>query len=308
MSKTRILVLGATGQVGKLISDNLKNDSSLELVVATRNKEKIDQLASTYGQAVYIDLDKPQTFAPALKGINRLFLLTGYSVSMLVQSKTVIDAAITAAVEHIVHLGVYSEQWNCTAPHFAWHQMIEVYIKNSPLKWTFLHPNCFLQNLTAFSVISQGKLRWYTTKPCGWIALEDVGESAACILREGPDKHHAREYWFSTESLDVYKLADVLSEVTGTRVTAVPRPPGFFIPDMGSDPKTIDPYFFSVAESCQQIEDGRMSYIGNVRDDVPVLLNRNGLTVRKWADIHKAELIKLATGQSGKDMNWGKSV
>lgn len=307
MSKRRILILGATGQTGQLICDFLKNDPSVELVAATRRKEQLDKFADQYGHAVYMDLDQPETFAAPLHDIDSLFLLTGYSVSMLIQSKTIIDAAVIAGVNHIVHLGVFSQQWDCTTPHFAWHQMIEVYIKSSPLKWTFLHPNCFLQNLTGFSVLNGDKLCWYTTKPCGWIALEDVAESAAIILKEGPDKHHGKDYWFSTESLDVYEIANILSDIVGTKVIASPRSADLFIPDMGGDPKTIDPYFFSVAESCRQIEDGRMSYIGNVKDDVQTLLNRPGLSLRQWAMMHKEALVNLVNEKKDKNMQWGKT-
>ena len=38
--------------------------------------------------AFHFDLDNLQTFAAALAGVDRLFLPTGYTVEMLVQSKT----------------------------------------------------------------------------------------------------------------------------------------------------------------------------------------------------------------------------
>lgn len=41
-------------------------------------------------------------------GIERVFLLTGYDVSMLGQSKAVVDAAKNAGVNHIVHMGAYA--------------------------------------------------------------------------------------------------------------------------------------------------------------------------------------------------------
>ncbi len=307
MDKDKVLILGGTGQVGKLISDNLKNSSAIELIIATRKKEKLATLANIYGQSIYIDLDDPRTFANALQNIDKLFLLTSYSVSMLNQSKTIIDAAVNAGVKHMVHLGVFSQARDCTAPHFSWHQMIEVYIKHSGLKWTFLHPNCFLQNLTGFSVITNNKLRWYTQKPCGWVALEDVAESAAKILAEHSDKHHGKDYWFSTESFDIYELANILSEVTETKIIPDLRSADLFIKDLNVDPKTLDPYFFSVAETCVQIEDGRMDYIGNVKDDVQILLNRKGTTVRQWANMHKAELIALIKKED-QSMNWGGST
>lgn len=304
-SKPIVLLLGATGQIGKQVTENLRDNVSIELRVASRKQEQLAELAKRYGKSVYLDLDNPQTFSNALQGVNRLFLLTGYSVAMLAQSKTIIDAAKKAGVEHIVHLGVFSRAWDCTAPHFAWHQMIEVYIKHSQLKWTFLHPNCFFQNLTGFSVLKNGKFRWYTNKPCGWVALEDVAEAASHILIEGPDKHHGKDYWFSTESLDVKEMTEILSEITQKKVVPDPQPSAQFIKDFGVDPKTLDPYFFSVAKSCQQIEDGRMSYIGDVKDDIQILLNRKGLSLRQWAEMHKSELLKLVSNQDNENMKWG---
>jgi hypothetical protein len=66
--------------------------------------------------ALLLDLDQPNTFAAALRGVDhRVFLLTGYTVAMLVQSKTFVDAAKKARVQHIVHLGVFGH-WDCTDP------------------------------------------------------------------------------------------------------------------------------------------------------------------------------------------------
>lgn len=300
-----VLLLGATGQIGKLIAEQLCHNRLIRLVVATRRQDKLNDLEKIYGHSTYIDLDDPRTFPNALKDVNRLFLLTGYSVAMLAQSKAIIDVAKKAGVGHITHLGVFSPEWDCTDPHFGWHQMIEVYIKHSQLKWTFLHPNCFLQNLTAFSLIKNGKFRWYTDKPCGWIALEDVAEAAAKILIEGPTTHHEKDYWFSTEALNLYEVAKVLTEVTERNIIADLQPAEQFLKDMGAESQTFDPYFYSVAESFKQIQDGRMSYIGNVTDDIQILLNRKGLSLDQWANKHKRELIDLLDEQAKKGITWG---
>jgi uncharacterized protein YbjT (DUF2867 family) len=58
----------------------------------------------------------------------------------LEQSKTIVAVAKKAGVQHIVHVGV-SAEWDCTDPHFAWHLLIESYIKASAMAWTHLHPN-----------------------------------------------------------------------------------------------------------------------------------------------------------------------
>ena len=45
-----------------------------------------------------VDLDRPETFREALTEVDRLFLATGYTVAMVHQSKTIVDAAADAGV------------------------------------------------------------------------------------------------------------------------------------------------------------------------------------------------------------------
>jgi len=47
---------------------------------------------------------------------------------MLVQSKSLIDAAKRNGVDHIVHLGAFTRDHDAYATVFAWHQMIEAYL------------------------------------------------------------------------------------------------------------------------------------------------------------------------------------
>lgn len=291
-----ILTLGVTGQLGKIVADHLLKEDSILLSVASRKKEQLPKLKEQYGNAIFMDLDDPRTFEAALKDVDRLFLLTGYTVAMLVQSKAVIDAAKKAGVKHIVHLGVFSPEFDCYDPHFAWHQMIEAYVKVSGIPYTFLHPNCFMQNFTGmYSLAKNGRLLWYANdKKVGWIALEDVGEAAAKILSEGPSKHQGKDYWFSTESLNIHEVAKVFSEVTGKVFRADALAPEQFLRDFSATGNSIDPYFIGVAESFKQIVDGRMAYIGDVRDDLPALIGRKGMTLKDWAKLHKDELLSLA--------------
>ncbi|MFI5343592.1 MAG: NmrA family NAD(P)-binding protein [Chlamydiales bacterium] len=296
MAKPKVLVLGATGQLGKLVADKLRNNNEISLIVTSRKKEQLSQLQEKYGQAVYLDLDDPRTFPEALKNVERLFLITGYTVNMLVQSKAIVDAAKKAGVQHIVHLGVFTPQFDCYDPHFAWHQMIEAYIKQSGIEYTFLHPNAFMQNLIGvFNMVKDGKVRFYVEdKKLGWIALEDVAEATAKILIEGPSKHRKKDYWFSTESLNLDEIAQVLSEATGKKFVADKQPPDQFLKDFAEIQKNVDPYFVGVEEFFRQVVDGRMSYIADVRDDLPQLIGCKGMKFRDWAQLHKDELVKLA--------------
>src|ERR1700747_3896248 len=213
-SSTNMLVLGATGQVGKLVAKNLRR-SEANFSVGTRRKEKLKELADQFGSSRFIDLDDPRTFDEALKDLTSIFLVTGYTVDMLVQSKSLIDAAKRNGVNHIVHLGAFTRDHDAYATVFAWHQMIEAYLRASGVAWTNLHPNMFMQNLLAGWQVKGGLYSVYTSKPIGFTALEDVAEAAAAILMEGPEKHSGKDYWFSADVLDPQQVAETLTEATG---------------------------------------------------------------------------------------------
>jgi uncharacterized protein YbjT (DUF2867 family) len=63
--------------------------------------------------------DRPETFPEALTGVDRLFLTTGYTVAMVHQIKTIVDAAAEAGVSFIVHLGIFGNG-RMTYPYAAW--------------------------------------------------------------------------------------------------------------------------------------------------------------------------------------------
>jgi uncharacterized protein YbjT (DUF2867 family) len=136
--KPRVLVLGATGLTGSAIASTLDNEAvDIEVVRAARNKEQVETWKRDGKQAVYLDLDDARTFPAALQGIDRLFLLTGYTIAMLHQSKTIVDAAADSGVNFIVHQGVFGNG-RSTEPHFAWHETMTTKFKlmdSGPVPW-----------------------------------------------------------------------------------------------------------------------------------------------------------------------------
>ena len=104
---SNLLVLGATGQVGQLVAKTLKRRGA-NFSVGSRKIATLVDLAHQFGASRFIDLDDPRTFDEALENISGIFLITGYTVDMLVQSKSLIDAAKRNGVNHIVHLGAFT--------------------------------------------------------------------------------------------------------------------------------------------------------------------------------------------------------
>ena len=294
-SASNLLVLGATGQVGRLVAEYLKR-SKANFSVGSRRKENLKDFADQFGESRFIDLDDPRTFDQALKDVTGIFLITGYTVDMLVHSKSLIDAARRNGVKHIVHLGAFTTDRDVYATVFAWHQMIEIYLQASGVAWTNLHPNMFMQNLLGYAAIKGGRYSYYTSKALGYTALEDVAESAARILMEGPAKHSGKDYWFSADVLDPQQVAETLTAATGHKFTATVRDHERFLKEMALPPgSTFEPaYAKGGIELFREVEHGRMAYIGSVADDTKNVLGREPLLLRDWAKLHANELLEIA--------------
>jgi NAD(P)H dehydrogenase (quinone) len=293
-SSRNLLVLGVTGQVGTLVAQHLKR-SEVHFSVGTRRKANLEELAHQFGASRFIDLDDPRTFDEALKDITGIFLITGYTVDMLVQSKSLIDAAKRNGVNHIVHLGVFTRDHDAYSTVFAWHQMIEAYVRDSGVALTNLHPNMFMQNFLSVWSIKGGVYSTYTSKAVGFTALEDVAEAAAVILMEGPEKHNGRDYWFSADVLTPHQVVETLTAATGRKFTAaVQKAKGFQNDAVKPGSAYERAYAKGGFEFFEQVEDGRMAYIGSVIDDTKKLLGRQPLLLRDWAKLHANELLEAA--------------
>jgi NAD(P)H dehydrogenase (quinone) len=150
----KILITGATGQVGSKTIHYLINEKEIEIVAAVRSPEKAAAFTDKGIATVILDFDDESTHLPALNGIDRVFVVTGYTVDMLRQSKAVLDNAKQAGVHHIVHLGACGRD-DTTVAHWAWHQFVERYIQ-----WSgFLTPICVLKPLCKTYSVTGGERR-----------------------------------------------------------------------------------------------------------------------------------------------------
>lgn len=293
-SKPGILVLGATGNIGKEVIkalDALNAAQRTNIVLASRNDQQVVSWEAEGRQAVLLDLDNPHTFAPALKNIDRIFLLTGYTVDMIHQSKTLVDAAKNAGVEFIVHLGIFGDG-KTTEPHFTWHEMIECYIEASGIAWCHLHPNVFLETGVKSAPVINGVLHSFIgDKKVGWIAIEDIAAVAALVLTEGPARHAGKNYYLSTESLGASEITAILSRVTGRQLTFQPLAPQALIDGVLSGQLSLPDYMEgtyakSTLKFLQQVYDGTMAYVADTTTTLSELTGRPGIRMEDWAVTH----------------------
>jgi NAD(P)H dehydrogenase (quinone) len=287
--KPRILVLGSTGRTGKAVVADLEAMSdTVQVVYSSRNREFVEAWRHEGKDAVYLDLDRPQTFPPALVGIDRLFLATGYTVAMVHQSKTIVDAAADGDVQFIVHLGIFGNG-RMTDPHFAWHEMVERYIEGSGVAWAHLHPHFFMDNLLTTTPVIDGKLFWFVgDQPVGWIAPEDIAAVAAQVLAQGPKQHSGKQYWLSTEVMNGTEAAAEIAKGLGQPVHGVVLTPADLIAQVTSGaiqfPPTIEAnYAASMLEWVRQTYEGLLNF-GGATATYEDLTGRKPMTLRRWVE------------------------
>ncbi len=287
----RILVTGATGTVGGATMRLLRadaDDGRIELLGTARNSSGADKLKRDGFVPVAFDFDAPETLRPALDKVDSIFLVTGYSVDMLIHSKRLLDAAKAAGVGHIVHLGALAAD-DTPFAHFAWHQLIERAIEAMGFSWTHLRPNFFMDTVwNGFVHRPDRVVHFVGDRRVSWISSEDMAAVAAASLRD-PDAHSGRTYPLAVEALTFEEIATILSGVTGRSVEYRPRPASDLYPIMqkqGAEPL----YAGSLAEGVAAIERGAMPLSDAVYDTVETVTGRSATGWREFALKRKGAL------------------
>ena len=296
-SRPRILVLGSSGSVGGAVLHDLNAYPDLDVVRTTRDPRQAKVWKAEGKPVVILDLDDPRSFPAALQGVDRLFIMTGYTINMVHQVKTVVDAAVQAGVGFIVHLGVFGNG-KSTDPHYAWHELVERYIEGSGVSWCHVHANFFMENLLTFMPISNGAITWpMADREIGWIAGADIAAVGAKVLAEGPDAHAGQIYVLSAEVVDGPALARVLSTCLGQEVRANVITPDDLEKALQAGvmplPAGMDEAFsMSMLELVRQVADGRLSYAATTTDTVSALLGRDPIGFAQWARAHRDQLLE----------------
>src|SRR3712207_2016568 len=99
-----ILVTGATGTTGFTVLRVLL-DRGAEVRAMTHTPEHADVLRQTGAEVVVADLSDPASLAPAVQGVERMYLAQTPNEHQVEQEVNAISAAEQAGVYHVVKLG-----------------------------------------------------------------------------------------------------------------------------------------------------------------------------------------------------------
>ncbi len=204
-------ITGATGQLGRLVVENLKRKVAAENIVAlVRTPEKASDLGI---EARTFDYEKPESLAEALQGIDHLLLISGNEVGKRRQQhENVINAAQQAGVKWIIYTSLLHAD-RSTLSLAEEHKATEDALKASGIAYTILRNGWYTENYTGsvpgavkagvlLGSAGEGKISSATR--------EDFAEAAAVVLTS--ENQEGKVYELAGDNY--FTLTDLAAEIS----------------------------------------------------------------------------------------------
>jgi uncharacterized protein YbjT (DUF2867 family) len=219
-----ILVTGASGNVGAQVLRALARGG--EPLRALYRNAKDASGGAPRVEPVIADFSDSQTMAPALQGIDKVFLVCSPVPQLVELESKAIEACQKAGVKYLVlSSALGAGTFNSSFPR--WHAQVEEILKRSGIAYTIMRPNSFMQNVTTFFAptirtqaafyASMGKSR------VSFIDTRDIAEFVAKLFAGG--EHQGKTYELNgPEALNYDQVAEQISQVTGRPVRYVDIP------------------------------------------------------------------------------------
>jgi len=213
----RILITGATGNVGQAVIHYLyEQNTQHEIVAGVRDVVKGQKQLAAFPDLQFsaFDFADQATFARALKGTQRIFLLRPPQLADVEQYfRPLVEAMKESGVKEVVFLSVQGAERSKVIPH----NKIERLKQEYGLPYIFLRPSYFMQNLTT-TLLPQIREENRITLPSGkakfnWIDVQDIGEAAAILLERFDDFENQAYELTGYENLNFEAVADLMSDV-----------------------------------------------------------------------------------------------
>jgi uncharacterized protein YbjT (DUF2867 family) len=221
-SRGRVLVTGATGNTGTGLVAALRR-GGVDVRIFIRNAQKAEPLKAAGAEVVLGDLDKPESIAPALEGIEKIYLLTWNGPTQAQQAENVVKAARKSGNIHIVRHSMWGSEGSRIIKQG---QYVEDVIKASGLPWTFLKPTFYMQNIlmAAPTISSQGVIYWDMKKGrLGMIDVRDIVDVALAVLTG--TGHEGKSYILTgPAAISFDDVARTFSNVLGREIRYVSVP------------------------------------------------------------------------------------
>lgn len=304
---TTLVITGASGNYGRGLTDRLiAAGRAADLILITRSPDKLVDRAAQGCTVRYGDFDKPETLAEALRGGERMLLISGTRVgARVVQHKAAINAAAAAGVKHIAYTSFIGID-DPANPAEVRHDHIETerLIRASGMAWTMLRDAHYADAMILMAgpgAIQSGQ--WVSNAGEGLEAMvwrdDCIACAAAVLLGEG---HEDQVYNVTGPELQTFReVAAIMAEVTGRPVAYVSTTDeeqyamfdAMGVPRRPVDDQTVAGLPWNSDDMVSFGRAIREGFLAVCSDDVEWLTGRKARSVRAMIEDH-AEMLRGA--------------
>lgn len=225
-SGKKILVLASTGTIGKLLIEQL-TQAGEHVRAGTRDPAKVATVRGV--EPVRFDFRDPSTFAGALEGVDRVFLLSpSGELSHYDLLIPFVKAALSGGQRKIVLMTASGVEYDDSVPL----RQVELFIERSGAPFVILRPTWFSDNFHTFwrgPIVHAGVLPIPAAESrTAFIDARDIAASAVAALRS--DRFDKQAFTLTgPEALTYTEAATHLSKVSGRPIQYVAADDASFI-------------------------------------------------------------------------------
>ncbi len=219
-----ILITGASGTVGRAVLTEVAR-SGMKHRAMYRSKEDAAK-APAGTEAVIADFKDKTSLAPALRGVESVYLVCSPIPDLAQLEGNAIEASEAAGVKRIVlnsalGAGDYAKSFP------SWHRKVEDKLKTTDMAHCILRPNSFMQNVLTYyapSIRAQGAFFGAMGNArTSYLDVRDIAAVAAKALRSGV--HDGKTYELNgPEALTCGEVAEKISKHAGIAARYVDIP------------------------------------------------------------------------------------
>ncbi|MEV6135533.1 NAD(P)H-binding protein [Nocardia sp. NPDC051990] len=271
----KILVTGATGNIGRKVVDHLLTMGATDVRVLTNDPRRAalpDRVEVISGYLRRLD-----SLPTAFEGVDCMYLApTPDTVT------EVLTLARAAGVQRVVDLSGEPESW--------WGSVTEA-VETSGLEWTHLWPGDFMENarIWAKQIRDTGAVREpYPSTASAPIAMDDIAEVAATALLG--DEHAGKSYSLAgPEILTRTELVRQLGVALGRDIPFIPV----------SRDEAVEVFRSEMGDTASWYVDnvlgGMAEHPVAPTDSVSEIIGRSATTFARWAADHVGDFAEAAT-------------
>ena len=229
MSKSLILVTGATGKTGSAVVRQLLDRGYPVRATVRKRDERADDLEALGAEVVVADFHDLRSMRGAMKGVGRVYFVYPPQGAQLVEATTIAaTAARDAGVRGFVSMSQISAREDSDSPLARHHWLSERILDWADVGAIHIRPTFFaemLHILGAQTIATEDKLYLpYGDERHAPVAADDIARVVVGLLTD-PEPHVGERYVLTgPKNLTVAEMASVLSEELGTAVEYVDLP------------------------------------------------------------------------------------